>query len=187
MKWKQYGGYALFGLVGILMIIGWTRTPQEPIALPSWETEEEERTPTIQYIYVDIKGAVRMPGVYKVEQATRLFVVVNLAGGLTEDADPNAINLSRILGDQMVIYVPTIEEGYPNITDEIDDGTEGVININTASLEELQTLPGIGPSTAQKIIDYREENGPFENKEDIMNVSGIGESTYAEIESRIVV
>lgn len=188
MQWmKRVGPYGVFGLVVILMVIGWTRSPQPTLSLPEWDAPEETNTPQIQYIYVDIKGAVHLPGVYKVQQSARVFEVVNLAGGLTEDADVNAVNLSRILGDQTVVYIPTVAEGYPNISDLEDEEIEGVININTASLEELQTLPGIGPATAQKIIDYREENGPFETTEDIMNVSGIGESTYAEIASRIVV
>jgi len=142
------------------------------------EAEQEE---TIKYIYVDIKGEILNPGVYKIEETTRLFQVISLAGGVSSDADTLAFNLSIKLYDQQVIYIPSIFDDYPLITEVIDFEQSIVININRASLELLDTLPGIGPSTAQSIIDYRTEYGYFDNIEDLINVPGIGEATMNEI------
>ena len=129
-------------------------------------------------MYIDIKGHVKNPGVYKVLVNYRLFQLLKLAGGTTSKADTLAINLSLKLHDQQVVYIPSYEDNYPIISEVVDDPSQGVININSASLQLLDTLPGIGPSTAQSIIDYRTEVGFFESVEDIMNVTGIGESTY---------
>ena len=186
MSWiKQYGIYIVLGLFGVLFVVGLLKQPNIENPILFSENNEYEQQNEITYIYVDIKGAVNLPGVYKVQQNTRLFQVVNLAGGLRDDADEHAVNLSVILGDQDVIYIPTIDEEYPRITDVIEDEIGGIVNINTADLDDLQTLPGIGPSTAQNIIDYRTDNGPFETIEDIMNVSGIGEATFEKIRDYI--
>lgn len=141
----------------------------------------------VQYIYIDIKGQVQNPGVYKVLKESRLFQLVSLAGGTTSEADTLAINLSIKLYDQQVVYIPSYEDEYPIIIEVIENSNSGVININSASLEQLDTLPGIGPSTAQSIIDYRTEVGFFESIEDIMNVSGIGEATFNEIKEFITI
>lgn len=182
---KQYGKYIGIGVVLLILIIG--SIVKKPVETPEIyvPVAESEQIVETTYIYVDLKGAVQNPGVYKVERSARLFQIVSMAGGLREDADQNAINLSMILADQDVVYVPTLDEEYPNISIPTDPTNPSVININSATLEQLETLPGIGPSTAQKIIDYRQENGLFETIEDIMNVSGIGESTFEEIKDSI--
>ena len=138
----------------------------------------------INYIYVDIKGAVFNPGVYKVENNTRLFQAIAKAGGLLEAADNNAINLSMLLKDEQVVYIPEEGEEFPNVAICSDDSND-LVNINTASKSQLETLPGVGPSTAQSIIDYREGNGEFSLIEDIMNVTGIGETTFNDIKDFI--
>lgn len=141
----------------------------------------------VKYIYVDIKGEILNPGVYKVEEYTRLFQVISLAGGVSANADILAFNLSSKLYDQEVIYIPSIADDYPLITDVIEFEDSIIININRASLELLDTLPGIGPSTAQSIIDYRNEFGEFEDVEDLINVPGIGEVTMNEIRDFITI
>jgi len=140
-----------------------------------------------EYIYIDIKGQVQNPGVYKVLTNSRLFQLLILAGGTTSKADTLAINLSLKLYDQQVVYIPSFEDEYPIISEVVNDTSQGIININSASLQLLDTLPGIGPSTAQSIIDYRTEVGFFESIEDIMKVTGIGEATYNEIKDFISV
>jgi len=140
-----------------------------------------------EYIYIDIKGEVKNPGVYKVLKEYRLFQLLSLAGGVTGEADTLAINLSLKLYDQQVLYIPSFEDGYPIIVDVLDENHNNIININSASLELLDTLPGIGPSTAQSIVDYRNDVGFFTSVEDIVNVPGIGEATYNEIKNLITV
>jgi len=184
---QKYAVYGIVGIAIILFIIGLFNKPVETNAEIMPTNTESEQIVEKAYIYVDVKGAVLYPGVYKVEKDSRLFQVISLAGGLMDEADGNAINLSIILSDQDVIYIPTIGEEYPNVVITEDAEIGGVININTATLEQLKTLSGIGPSTAQSIIDYRYENGSFEAIEDIMNVSGIGESTFANIKDFITV
>ena len=144
-----------------------------------------EQIEEVKYIYVDIKGEVMNPGVYKVEEFTRLFQVIALAGGITGDADVLAFNFSTRLRDEQVVYIPSIGEEFPMITEVIENTSDGIVNINRASLEQLDTLPGIGPSTAQNIIDYRDENGYFETVEDLIEVPGIGEATMNEIRELI--
>ena len=118
------------------------------------------------FIYVDIKGAVYNPGVYKVSNSTRLFQLITKAGGLLKNADEISVNFSILLLDEQVIYIPRIGELVPTDVNQEDEDTEGLININDATLIELETLPGIGPSTAQSIIDYRIEFGDFETGSD---------------------
>lgn len=137
------------------------------------ENIEEETT----YI-VDIKGEVNRPGVYEVNTTSRVNDVIQLAGGFTDEADQNFVNLAQKVQDEMVIIIPKIGEehqilsGSSNMT--IDDSR---VNINQASKEELETLPGIGPAKAQAILDFREENGSFKEVEDLLQVNGIGEKT----------
>ena len=144
--------------------------------------------------YVDISGEVNKPGVYKVTSETRLFEVIEMAGGLTENADPDSLNRAEKVTDGQKVIVLSYEaaaesrssssssSSYSSSSDNSDK-----ININTADSSELQTIPGIGPSKAQSIITYREQNGYFSSTEDIMEVTGIGQKTYASIKDYIVV
>lgn len=146
------------------------------------------------FVYVDVSGAVQNPGVIALPANSRVNDAIEAAGGLTSNASTKSINRAVILNDGEKIYIPTEdeEETYiPNVSDNIvvqsGNVSDGKVNINTANSEELQTLNGVGPSTAQKIIDFREQNGKFQNIEDLMNVSGIGQKTYEKLKTYITV
>ena len=154
---------------------------------------DEEEDPE-EVICVHVCGAVNDPGVYYLEGGSRVYEAVEMAGGLLEDAAQEYVNLARELSDGEQIYIPTYEEASEqgleigsagSSTDS--SASDGLININTATSEELQTLPGIGQTKAEAIIAYREDNGDFSSIEDITNVSGIGESTYENIKDYITV
>lgn len=139
---------------------------------------------------VYISGEVVHPDVYELPSGAILLDAVNAAGGLSEEANREIVNLALPLSDGMHVHVPgNAEEGaLPPVSGGVvssSDSPGTPININTASLEELDRLPGIGPSIAQKIIDFRQENGPFTAIEEVQNVSGIGPAKYEEIKDLI--
>ena len=142
-------------------------------------------------IAVHVSGAVVAPGVYELEEGARVADAVEHAGGFLEGAAENALNLARVLNDGEQVVVPTAEEhAAQQSAAEASGGAAGVggkVNINTASAEQLDTLPGVGESTAQKIIADREANGPFSSPEDLKRVSGIGDKKYAELADLITV
>ena len=164
-----------------------------------------------KYLSVDIKGEVVLPGIYSLEEGSRVIDVINMAGGLTENANTSVINLSKKIVDEMVIIVYSNnqindfkktkeEEAYLQTKCIEGDGTinndaciesnnqvSGKININTATKEELMTLNGIGDAKANDIINYRNNNGPFNAIEDILKVSGIGDNIYSQIKESITV
>ena len=139
-------------------------------------------------IYVDISGCVYNPGVYKIKDGTRLFQVVEKAGGLTPEADTDSINQAEEVYDgQKILISSKGNSGENQMSLAVQESQNGKININTADSLKLQEIPGVGPTTAQKIIDYRQNYGKFKSKEDIVNVSGIGEKTYENIKDYIIV
>lgn len=131
------------------------------------------------FIYIDIKGAVKNPGLYKLRRADRLNDAVEAAGGFTDDADRERVNLASFLEDGSEIIIPSVSDG--------GGRKGGKININTAGVYELMTLDGIGEGYAKKIIEYREKNGAFLNIEQIKNVSGIGTKQFEKIKDYITV
>lgn len=174
------------------------------------ETKKED---TEKLYMVDIKGEVISPGIYELPSTSRVIDVINKAGGLTDIADTSVINLSKKIEDEMVIIIYSeyevnnwlktkqeedyLQEKCQNsedskiendacISDNVIENNETLININTATKEELMTLSGIGETKALAIISYREKT-PFTSIEDIKNVSGIGDSTYNEIKDYITV
>ena len=174
-------------------------------------------------VKVDIKGAIKNPGVYELNANDRVEDVILKSGGILDEADISVINLSKKVFDEMVIIIYTKEEIekmlngedviidniitdkeviFPDIkndatinntssTNKVDENettvNKSIININTATIDELDSLPGIGNSKAQNIIDYRNINGNFETIEDIMNVNGIGTAIYEQIKTYITV
>jgi competence protein ComEA len=142
-------------------------------------------------VYVFITGCVVHPGVYEIPENTRLYELVDEAGGFTEDADTQFLNLAQTVEDGAKITVYSVEE--TALTDsavqEMTQEQQGDsrININTADRNELMTLPGIGESKADAIIRYREENGKFSAIEEIMNISGIKEGAFGKIKDLITV
>ena len=184
------GVMAGFILSGVLIFV--SRAPAgSPIVLQPAPTE----TP----IAVDVAGAVTRPGLYKFPLGARVQDAIDAAGGLLAEADTASLNLAALLEDAQQLSIPYMAGSEPQVIDPIfelpssvtetptPDPNIDLININTATLEELDALPGIGPTTAQKIIDYRDANGPFATIESIMDVSGIGPSTFDEIRSLITV
>ena len=143
-----------------------------------------------EYIYVDIKGEVINPNVYKVKKGLRVIDVINLAGGLTEESDTSNINLSKIVTDEMVIVIKSKNNEEVYIDSDVDinnnNNNNQLIDINTCTIDELLTLPGIGESKANNIIEYRKKN-KFNTINDIMNVSGISESLFNKIKEYIKV
>jgi len=136
--------------------------------------------PTATETKAYISGAVRSPGVYTMEADERLTDLVQKAGGALDDADLDRVNLAQRVRDQEHFYIPRQGEELPTPTPG-----DGRIDINTASLEQLKTLPGIGEVKAEAIIAYREANGPFQMLDELMNVDGIGPVTYENIRDLI--
>jgi len=185
--------YIVIGiLVGLLLaggIYASTRAPQG-------ESVELRPAPTPEPLRVHIAGAVVRPGVYDLDDGSRVGDAVEAAGGFVVEADKNALNLAAFLedGERLDIpyvagFVPEEEAGFVVVSEGTPSPLAGedLININTASIEELDKLPGIGQTTAVRIIDYRTANGPFGTIEDIINVSGIGTATYEDIKDLITV
>jgi len=149
-------------------------------------------SPTPSPIRVHVSGAVRQPAVYELPVGSIIQDAVNAAGGPASDADLDHINLAMELRDQQQVYVPRQgETDPPPVVSGGESGGEGavgaLVNINTATAAELETLPRIGPAMAQRILDYREANGPFATIEDIQNVPGIGPATFEGLKDMITV
>jgi len=150
--------------------------------------EEQSEETHISQITVHITGAINNPGVIIIEEGARIVDALEAAGGETEEADVNRLNLAYVLEDGEKLYIPSKnEEEQEYITQGKDNMSEGQskININSAQIEELITLPG--EATANKIIEYRKENGKFQKIEDLKNVPGIGDSKYENIKMLIKV
>ncbi|MBI5295155.1 MAG: ComEA family DNA-binding protein [Chloroflexi bacterium] len=177
------GVLAGFALAGVLIFISRSPTGNPVPLLPA---------PTEAPLVVQVVGAVPRPGVYEFPEGARIRDAIDAAGGLLTDADVEALNLASLLEDGQKLDIPFVggPEGTPAPTALGPTATPSnadLININTATLEQLDSLPGIGPTTAQKIIDYRTANGPFARIEDIQNVSGIGPSTFEKLKLLITV
>ena len=158
---------------------------------------EETTTMMPQNCYVDIKGEVLHPGVYEFSCESRVQEVIKKAGGFTEEADETKINLAQKITDQMQMIVPNLhskqeggvtegnsEKGNSSNT-TLSNLKQGTVNINTATLEELQTIKGIGKKKAEAILQYRKEHGAFRTKEDLLQVKGIGKKALEAIESQV--
>lgn len=163
------------------------------------EESSKKKEPSPEKLVVDIKGAVKNPGVYGVTSDMRLIDAINLAGGFTGEADQSQMNLALRLTDQLMIYVPKNGEELPmeqSLKQPVKSGekvneevaSKGLkVNLNTASVAELQTLAGVGLKKAEDIIRYREENGSFQQIEELTKVSGIGEKTYEALKEQLTV
>ena len=164
------------------------------------ENSQSNATQQQNVIMVHITGEVRKTGILTLPEGARIADAVEAAGGETKEADLNAINLAYVLQDGQKIYIPnkneeqeekayiTTENGN-NIVSQPDNSSKGgstKVNINEASQSELETLPGIGPSIASRIIEYREQNGKFSKIEDLQNVKGIGDAKFANIKDYVV-
>ena len=197
-------------IIGILMIlfIGFyiiSKTNNEGfVYLETEENEiidnnnEEKIYEEDKKIIIHVTGAIKNEGIVEAKEGARISEIIDLAGGVTEETDLSKINLAYAVRDGQKIYVPSINDkgDIEKVTEEagenvIDDGEivnkNQKVNINKASQTELETLSGVGPSTALKIINYREENGDFEKIEDIKNVPGIGEAKYESLKESICV
>lgn len=212
-KYFMYGFLLLFVCMSFTIIYASFNSDvktvePEVIALSDDEEKDEIITEAVETIFIDIKGEVENPGVYEMQLGDRVIDAVQMAGGFTDEATTDNVNLSKKLKDESVIIIPSYLKDYENVTikndyeidinddivqseknesDEKIESSSNLININTASVVELMSLDGIGESKAKAIIEYRDINGDFENILDIKNVSGIGESIYEKIKDYITV
>lgn len=200
-KYQNYfivGGIFLFIMITLISYINFDF--EEDVYVASEPTTKE----VITYFYVDVKGSVKNPGVYEFTNGERVIHAIEKAGGLSKNGNTSNINLSQKLTSEMVVYIYSnteIKNGAKSIncnttcdcnSVEInncyqEEQTNNKININTANLEELLTLSGIGESKAIAIINYRNENGLFITIEDLTNVSGIGLTIFEKIKDKITV
>jgi competence protein ComEA len=189
--------YVLLIAVGAIAYSGYSATTvqvvqEEKLAWEQSITEEENRVDTKAVkitpsrLFVDIKGEINAPGVYEVEESSRVKDVILLAGGFTGQAEPNGVNLAQKITDEMVIYVPAKGEHVTGLTSQTSFSSENqVVNINNAPKAELETLPGVGPAKADAIIAYREENGLFQSVDELEKVPGIGEKSLEKLRDYI--
>ena len=193
------------GVLAVIVIIlvgrGMMASPtkEKVMVTNAVNTTRVEETTTImpQNCYVDIKGEVLRPGVYEFSCESRIQEVIKKAGGFTEEADETKINLAQKITDQMQIIVPNVQSKQEGgVTEEnsgkgsstntnVFNSKQGTVNINMATLEELQTIKGIGKKKAEAILQYRKEHGAFRTKEDLLQVKGIGKKALEAIESQV--
>ena len=199
-KWESWSLSAKAAVIGRILLIlvgvgGLFSKKEESVegttVVETTMLAEKTEVSTTQetVIFVDIKGEVKNPGVYQMKVGDRVKDALDAAGGLTEEADSQKVNLAKRLEDQMVIVVPKVgeeAEAIPAGATSKEASKEGKVNINTATVEELKTLKGVGEKKAEAIIEYRKKNGSFKTKEDLMKVRGIGKKLFESFEERIV-
>ncbi len=212
--WQQYGKYLLIGGALIIALLLYSlRAPQEEPALleltpTPLDTASAELAPTLPEstlpepvsttVLVDVKGAVKHPGVYPLTTEERIIDAITMAGGVTEKADTKTMNYAQKLQDEMIIYIPEQGEEVPVTiapttpttsaqTATTSATTTNTVNINLADEAALMTIPGIGPAKAKSIIQYRTDQGQFTKIEDIKNISGIGDKTFEKLKDFISV
>ena len=157
------------------------------------EVKKEEKDESLEQdlITVDVKGAVKSPGIYDLPVGSRVHDAVQKAGGLTEDADSKSLNLAQKVSDEALVYVPT--KGEEAASQQTASGTppstskDKKVNLNKASLEELKKVKGLGGKRAQDIIDYRETNGKFKSVDELKKVSGIGAKIIEKLKDYVTV
>lgn len=207
-KLKKNPHYIKAAIIGIIIIVAFLFTlgadkEDDGISIESqgsaaeiFEKMEESETQVKTTIVVDVGGAVNNPGVIELPEGSRVYQAIEKAGGVTKDGDLKQINQAILLNDCDKLYVPSFQDSEMQATPSNNGGLglvsnsssgTGKININTASNEELESLNGIGPVTANKIIDYRTINGRFDAIENIMEVPGIGEKTFAGLKDSICI
>ncbi len=184
-------------VIGGLLLLRWRQPQSRAFEIqPPPATSTPQPSPTPAPLLVEVDGAVEHPGLYELPPGSRIEQALAAAGGLTRQADPRSLNLAQSLQDGMKIYAPAQGETPPpapapsgSAAGQTDSAVETTfpLNINQASEAELQTLPGIGPVTAQAIIAHREANGPFDSVERIVDVKGIGAGTLEKIRALITV
>lgn len=186
----------LAGLI-IAGAVGALSAPTFSVETGTSQQPQAEQEPASASVFVHVAGAVRSQGLYELAGGSRVQQAIDAAGGFTDDAATGALNLARVVTDGEQIVVPQVaaaDEG--SVSDEAtqapqgstDSGTAGgKVNINTATSDELQTLKGVGPALAQRIIDDRTANGPYKAIEDLKRVSGIGDKTFANLSGGICV
>jgi competence protein ComEA len=143
-----------------------------------------------QRIFLDIKGAVKQPGMYEGKENMRVWDAVMLAGGFSAEADTKQVNFSKRVTDQMVIYIPKHGEqlaAFEGSTQQSNEGESGKINLNQATETQLQELSGVGQKKAQEIIRYREENGGFKTIDELKNISGFGDKTFEKLKDNLTI
>lgn len=188
---ERYRGILFFALialavVGVILFQMLRPEPQSIILSTPTPVPSPVATPTPRPLRVYVSGAVQHPDVYALPPDSIVKDALIAAGGATDKADLNRINLALPVSDGQQVYVPHLgEESLPVQPPSNQPTSGGKININAASQAELETLPGIGPSIAQRIIDHRRANGAFAQIEDIMNVSGIGQGIFEKIRDLI--
>lgn len=208
-RWKLGAGAAVvLGLIACgVVVVMLALQPRSAVGVPS-EATPVTPTPTVagtesvdvpaSGTLVHVLGAVVTPGVYELGPDARVVDAITAAGGLQDDAEVAQINLARPVVDGEQIYVPRVGETPPPVADVSPEpgagggspsggAGGGLVNLNTASATELDTLPRIGPAMAQRIIDYRDANGGFASVEELKQVSGVGEATFEQLESLVTV
>jgi competence protein ComEA len=184
---------AAVGLVGGYGVAMRAKPKAEKISLASPGPAGAAK-PSGRLVYVHVGGAVHRPGLYEVPDGSRVFDAVRAAGGATDQADLDSLNLASKVKDGDKILVPARVEpgadpppgGAPGAGGSAASAG-GLINLNSATLEQLDSLPGVGPSTAQKIIDYRTQHGGFRSVDELMDVPGIGPAKFAELKDQVTV
>lgn len=190
-KWKIDGkkwGYGLAIGAVLLGIVTWgiVRQQQKRDALltpvePARNTSAVQETASTK-VLVHVAGAVNNPGVYTLDGGSRVIDAVEAAGGLSPEADGDALNLAAVVEDAAKITIPKVNAGGEDVASTT---ASGLVNINTADKTTLMTLSGIGEVLAQNIIDYRTKNGPFTNLEELKNVNRIGDKLFEQIKDGI--
>ncbi|MGD9046750.1 MAG: ComEA family DNA-binding protein [Anaerolineae bacterium] len=188
---ERYRGILFFGLIVLalaaLVLFQVLRPSSQPIILStSTPLPTPDATPTPHPLRVYVSGAVQHPDVYTLPPDSIVKDAMLAAGGPADDADLDRINLASPVADGQQIYVPRQGEGgLPVQPLSGQRSSDFRVNINTADAAALETLPGIGPALAQRILDYRQAHGPFVRVEDIMEVSGIGKATFEKLSDQI--
>lgn len=172
-----------------------TKAQTEVTTIPKDSTDEKEdknqkeESVKQDLITVDVKGAVKAPGIYDLPVGSRINDAVQKAGGLTDNADSKSINLAQKISDETLVYVPTREEATSQETPSSASNSKGnkKVNLNKASLEELKQVKGLGAKRAQDIIDHRDSNGKFKSVDDLKKISGFGAKTIEKLKEYVTV
>ncbi len=184
----RYRGYLVLSLLFLLVLgfaITFLRQPTPPVLEITNPSPAATSPPGVVGVYVI--GAVQAPGVYYLSEGSRVYDAVEAAGGPTAEADLVRVAMAQRLTDELTVYVPRVGETVVPVQPSAGSGTRERVNINRADVSQLDTLPGIGPGLAQRILDYRQANGPFKTVEELLAVPGIGETIFLGLRELITV